>query len=215
MIFHHVLGGTPEWHQIRCGAITASRVSDAISLMTRAGTEGRKIGDPTAAADRYAADLAIEIVSGKPFGEPAKSWVLERGHEMEAKARRKYEVSRKAFVTEAGICKSEEGRFGYSTDGLADDDGLIEIKAPIDSDKIMRMLATGNVSEYMHQMQTGLWITGRKYCDFIQYVPDLESVGKDLYIKRIHRDDAFIDDMVIELYRFQKMVDKRVEILRS
>ncbi len=213
MKFINARQGTPEWHAARCGAITASRFFDAISLLTRKSGD-KVVGDPTATADRYAADLAIEIVSGKPFGEPPKAWVLERGHIMEDKARMLYEVRTKAFVTESGICKTDCNIFGYSSDGLVNDDGLIEIKAPIDGDKILTMLRTGDVSEYEHQMQGGMWITGRKWCDFIQYVPDLESCGKDLFVKRIYRNDAFIDAMVIELYRFQRMVEANVAILR-
>lgn len=166
---------------------------------------GGQAGVPSDTAWRYADDLAIEQISGKPHGEPPKAWILERGHVMEASARMKYEARTGAFVTEAGICLNDDG-FGYSTDGLVDEDGLIEIKAPIDSTKIRTMLQTGDVSEYLHQMQGGMWITGRKWCDFIMYVPDLEACGKDLYIKRVMRDDEFIDAMVLELSRFQRMV---------
>jgi hypothetical protein len=213
MIFIECQQGTPEWHAARCATTTASCFADAISLMTRnSGT--RKPGDPTAQAERYAADIAIELISGKPHGEPPKAWILDRGHQMEAAARMVYESRTGAFVTEAGICKTDDNLFGYSTDGLVDDDGLIEIKAPIDSTKILDMWRTGDVSEYMHQMQGGMWITGRKYCDFLMYVPDLASVGKDLYSKRVFRDDEFIDAMVNELLRFQKMVAENEYILR-
>ncbi len=212
MRFIECAQGTPQWHAARTGLITASCAADAISLMTRnSGT--RKVGDPTAQAERYAADLAIEIVSGKPHGEPPKAWVLERGHKMEEAARMMYEARTGAFVTEAGICVDDSG-FGYSTDGLVDDDGLIEIKAPIDSAKILMMIQTEDVSEYMHQMQFGMWLTGRKWCDFIQFVPDLEAVEKHLFVKRIHRDDAFIDAMVKELARFQKLVKAYENVLR-
>lgn len=205
--------GTPEWYAARTGLCTASCFADAIGVLTRASGK-RELGDPTAAAERYAADLAIERISGQPHGEPVKVWVLERGHEMEARARMIYEARTSAFVTEAGICVDGEG-FGYSSDGLVDEDGLIEIKAPIDSLKIMTMLQTGDVAEYMHQMQGGMWLTGRKWCDFIMYVPDLHPVGKDLFVKRIHRDDAFIDAMVPQLARFARLVDAYEAVLRG
>lgn len=169
---------------------------------------GGHAGIASDTAQRYAADLAIELISGQPHGEPTKAWVLERGHVMEAQARMHYEVRTGAYVTEAGICKTDDGLFGYSTDGLVDHDGLIEIKAPIDSTKIRAMWQTGDVSEYMHQMQGGMWITGRKWCDFLMYVPDLKNCGKDLYVKRIERDDEFIDAMVLELLRFQSMISE-------
>lgn len=214
MKFIECAQGTPEWHAARAGLCTASCFADAISLTSRASGK-RKAGDPTAAAERYAADLAIERAIGGPFGIPPKAWVLERGHELEKQARMRYEETRDTLVTvtEAGICVTEDDLFGYSTDGLVDDDGLIEIKCPIASDKILEMWDTGDVSEYIHQMQGGMWITGRKWCDFIMYVPDLAAIGKDLYVQRIYRDDAFIDAMVAQLVRFQGMVGKFGEIL--
>lgn len=214
MIFIEAQQGTPAWLQARCGKITASCFADAISVMTRASSQ-RKAGEPTAAAERYAADLAIERISGQPHGEPPKAWILDRGHEMEARARMLYEARTGAFVTEAGICLDESLIFGYSTDGLVNDDGLIEIKAPIDSIKIIEMWARGDTSEYDHQIQGGLWLTGRKWCDFIMYVPDLAAAGKDLYVKRIMRDENFIDGMVAKLSKFDEMVQEYEAILRS
>jgi exodeoxyribonuclease (lambda-induced) len=206
--------GSAEWLAARCGRITASRFADAISLCSRKSGK-RVVGDPTAEAERYAGDIAIERISGKPHGEPPKAWVLERGHEMEFAARMKYEARTRAYVTESGICVDESEWFGYSSDGLVNSDGLIEIKAPIDSSKIMAMWATGDVSEYIHQIQGGLWLTGRSYCDFLMYVPDLAPVGKDLFSKRIYRDDEFIDAMVGQLRTFQQMVQRYEAILRG
>ncbi|WP_292041528.1 lambda exonuclease family protein [Massilia sp. UBA6681] len=214
MKFIECAQGTPEWHSSRSGKITASCFAEAISVCMRK-SGARDVGDPTAAAERYAADLAIERVSGMPHGEPPKAWVLERGHQMEAAARMHYEARTGSFVTEAGICVTDDGLFGYSTDGLVDDDGLIEIKSPIDSAKILHILATGDTSEYDHQMQGGMWITGRKWCDFIMYVPDLAAVGKDLYVQRVLRDDGFIDEMVERLAKFDALVAANVAILQA
>ena len=201
MILVNCLQGTPEWHAARSGVITASCFEDAISVLSR--TSGRrKVGDPTAASEKYACDLAIERISGKPYGEPPRAWVLDRGHKMEKLARMEYEARTSYFVSESGVALTDDRLFGYSTDGLVEEDGLIEIKCPIDSLKIAEMLDTRDVSEYMRQMQGGMWITGRKWCDFIQYVPDLEPVGKHLFVKRIMRDDNYIDEMVDSLMKF-------------
>ena len=213
MKFIECAQGTAEWLAARAGKITASCFADAISRCQKK-SGARNVGDPTAVAERYAADLAIERVSGQPHGEPPKAWILERGHEMEAAARMHYEARTGSFVTEAGICLTDDGIFGYSTDGLVDDDGLIEIKAPIDSTKILAMWQTGDTSEYDHQMQGGMWITGRKWCDFIMYVPDLTAVGKDLFVKRVFRDDAFIDEMVEQLAKFDRLAKQYEAVLR-
>lgn len=213
MILVECRQGTPEWLEARCGATTASCFADAISKLTRA-SGSKKAGDPTGVSERYAADLAIERISGQPYGEPPKTWLLDRGHELEDAARIVYEARTGFLVEETGVCLTDDRKFGYSTDGMPEDDGLIEIKCPIDSIKIATMWATGDVSEYMHQMQGGMWITGRKWCDFLMYCPDLASVGKDLYVKRIHRDDAFIDAMVDELLAFENRVQQYEALFR-
>lgn len=195
-------GGTTPKHAADAAGYKAVPSSDIV----RRALAGEDTCIPSDVAKRYAADLAIERISGKPHGEPPKAWVLERGHEMETAARRIYEGRTGAFVTEAGICLTDDEVFGYSTDGLVDDDGLIEIKAPIDSTKILAMWQAGDTSEYDRQMQGGMWITGRKWCDFIMYVPDLAAVGKDLFVKRVLRDDAFIDEMAARLAKFDGMV---------
>jgi predicted phage-related endonuclease len=206
--------GSEEWFKARCAAITASRASDAISVLTRkSGNKGP--GDPTEASDKYAYEIAFERISGEPYAAPVKAWTLDRGHELEKMGRFKYEVRTGNTVNESGVILTDDRLFGYSSDGLVDDDGLIEIKCPVDTVKIMDMLTTHDVSEYMHQMQLGMWITGRKWCDFIQYVPALESIGKDLFYKRIQRDDDFIDDMVERLLHFEKRVTATELLLRK
>lgn len=194
-------GATPK-HAAELAGYKAPPSSSAVARVLAGG----QAGVPSDTAHRYAADIAIEQISGQPHGEPPKAWVLERGHIMEVRARMMYEARTGAFVTESGICISDCEGFAYSSDGLVNDDGLIEIKAPIDSLKIATMLRTGDVSEYLHQMQTGMWLTGRAWCDFLMFVPDLKNAGNDLYVKRVMRDDEFIDVMVKELARFQGMI---------
>lgn len=194
-----VLSGVTEKEAARIAGYAAVPKSDIIRRAL-AGEDTVRLSDT---AIRYADDLALERISGEPLCEPVKTWVLERGHEMEARARMLYEARTGAFVTEAGLCV--EGNFAYSTDGLVDDDGLIEIKALLDGTKVRELWKTGDVSEFIHQMMGGQWITGRAWCDFILYVPALASVGKDLYVKRINRDDTFIDDMVTRLQRFERL----------
>ena len=133
---------------------------------------------------------------------------------MEAAARVVYETRFGLIAQESGIVKTDDDWFGYSTDGLVDDDGLIEIKCPVDSNKIMAMFNTGDTSEYDHQIQGGMWITGRQWCDFLMYVPDLETVGNDLYVKRIYRDEQFIEKLETDLMKFRARVQMTEAMLR-
>ena len=199
--------GTAEWLQARSGVITASRFKDAVDTL--------KNGHPTAKSVSYAAQVSIERVSGKPSDEGFSTWQMRRGTELEPLARMEYEVETGNLASESGIAVTEDNVFGYSTDGFVGDDGLIEIKCPASPEKIIQIWSTGDLSEYIHQIQGGMWITGRKWCDFIMYCPQLETVGKQLFLRRIERDDSFIDEMVEKLLAFKARVDANEEILRK
>lgn len=179
---------------------------------------GLPIGEPSEASNKLAIKLAMERISGKPYGPTTGSFfATERGHENEFFAREKYSERYKTFVDEPGFARTHDKLFGYSTDGFVMADGLIEVKCPLDTLKVVRIIQTGDLSEYMHQMQGGMWLTGRKWCDFLMAIPDLAVLnnGNDLYVKRVYRDDNFIDDMVTKLWAFAGRVKSYESLLRK
>ncbi len=180
--------------------------------------DGLPVGEPSDASKKLAVTTAIERISKKAYGNTGgKYYATERGHEGEAYARMIYESRRGVIVDESGIILTDDRLFGYSTDGFVDDDGMIEVKVPLDTLKILRIIQTGDLSEYMHQMQGGMWITGRKWCDFLMGVPDLASLnnGNDLYVKRVLRDEAFIEQLESDLWEHAARVKKYEAILRA
>ena len=92
---------------------------------------------------------------------------------------------------------------------------LLPSKSLVGAEIVIEMWNTEDMSDYMHQMQGGMWITGRKWCDFVMYCPQLASVGKSLFLRRVMRDDKFIDEMVLELADFEKAVSRNESILRK
>lgn len=207
MIFIDCQQGTPEWLAARIGVITASRFKDACDTL--------KTGKPSQKSSDYEYEIAGETVKGKQVGDTFVNYAMRRGTELEPAARREYEKRTGLFALEAGIVLTDDSRFGYSTDGFVDDDGLIEIKCPLNERKKIEMWETGDISEYMHQIQGGMWITGRKWCDFIMFDPDYDVVEKNLYIKRVKRDEAFIATMEEQLIAFMRRVDVHVEFMRK
>ena len=214
MIFIDCEQGTPEWHQARAGVITASTYSDALSVLKRKSGD-KEVGDPTDASDTLAIETAFERISGEPYGDTFQTYAMKRGSEQEAFARMRYESEYSELVQECGIVLTDDRLFGYSTDGFVGKDGMIEVKTPANSLKIVKMIQSGNVDEYIHQIQGGLWITGRLWCDFIMYVPPLKSKGNDLYVKRIFRDDDFINDLETGLLKFNDRVESYVNLLST
>lgn len=198
--------GTPEWFAARAGVITASKFADAVGKL--------KNGNPSQASKDYAYKVAVEIIYGETTEDTFQTYEMRRGSELEPMARMVYERATGHLAEESGLVLTEDKRFGYSTDGFIDSDGMVEIKCPNSARKIVEIWEGGDLSEYMHQIQGGMWITGRTWCDFIMYAPQLASVDKQLFVKRIARDDDFIEQMEIDLMQFKAQVDQHVENLR-
>jgi exodeoxyribonuclease (lambda-induced) len=47
------------------------------------------------------------------------------------------------------------------------------------------------------------------------YAPQLESVGKQLFVQRVERNENFIDEMVGQLWAFSRTVSDNEMILRT
>lgn len=139
---------------------------------------------------------------------------MKRGQEKEPHGRLEYEIQTGNLVQESGVVLTDDRLFGYSMDGFVGDDGLIEIKSLVSAIAVLEMWRDKDLTEYMHQIQGGLWITGRKFCDFVMYAPQLTSIGKQLFIKRVLRDESFIEKMEVDLLRFSKTVLENEAILR-
>lgn len=192
---------SPEWFAARTGLITASRFKDARSTL--------KGGRPSQAQLDYMAELAMERITGDlsdRFVTPA----MQRGAELEDAARAAYEADTGEIVSTLGLALHDTLPFGYSPDGLIGADGLIEIKCPANAFKLSQQFITRDVSDYMDQVQGGMWITGRKWCDVLVYHPSLQ-----IRPVRVERDDKYIADMELDLLAFSTEVDAYTAQLRK
>ncbi|MGP9796156.1 lambda exonuclease family protein [Halomonas sp. 86] len=212
----HLTQGSAEWLAARAGVITASKFVDARATLSRASKNG-KAGDPAGKAVEYAWQVALERIAGEPVSEAFATWQMRRGTELEPEARMAYEMKTGLLASEEGLILSDDGLFGYSADGLVDDDGIIEIKCPANCQKIGDIWTNPEAAadEYIDQIQGGMWITGRKWCDFIMYCPWLEPVGKELFRKRIERDDDYIAALESDLNNFAALVGRYETTLRA
>lgn len=216
MIFLDYPQGSPEWLQARAGVITASRFADARSRLTKTCKTG-KPGAPSTAAIRYAWTIAMERVAGKPVDSSFETWQMRRGVDLEPAARMAYEARTGFMVQESGLVLTDDSVFGYSTDGFVEDDGMVEIKCPASCDKLGAIWGHPEEAEaeYIDQINGGLWITGRKWCDLIVYCPWLEPVGKELFVKRIERNDDAIDALAEDMWQFNLLASSYEQVFRQ
>jgi hypothetical protein len=63
-------------------------------------------------------------------------------------------------------------------------------------------------------MQWQMACTGRKWCDFLSYDPRL-SENMRLFVKRVHRDDAFIAELEREVMRFLVELEYKLAQLKD
>lgn len=181
-IVENVEQGSQEWHEMRLGKVTASRIADVIS-------NGRG-GKPSEKAKSYMIELIAEILTGKqkPFFEnDAMRW----GTETEPQARAMYELKSGNEVKEVAFIKLNDF-VGVSPDGLVGDNGLIEIKCPTTITQIKRALSDDYAKDYYAQIQMQLWVSGRDWCDFVSFDPRLD-VDASYLVQRVNRDEDFIN----------------------
>jgi hypothetical protein len=93
-----------------------------------------------------------------------------------------------AKVTEAGLIVRSDWGFsiGYSPDGLVGDDGLIEVKSRRAKRQLLTVLDDTVPLENLAQIQTGLLVSGRSWCDYVSY-----SGGMPMWRTRVYPDPAW------------------------
>lgn len=196
---------TAAWFQARTGRATASRFKDVLAKL--------KNGSPAAARQTYLIEIVTERLTGSQaqhFTNAAMQW----GTDNEAAARVAYEQRHNVTVEETGFVAHDLMACGASPDGLVDWDGLIEIKCPFNPTNHVQTLIDGMPSDHMAQIQGQLWMTDRRWCDFVSFDPRMPA-ELQLYVQRIERDDMFIGMLTQEVDRFLAEVDAMVASLKS
>jgi len=200
-----IVQGSPEWLQLRCGRVTASRVCDVVAK-TKSGWG--------ASRTNYMAELIAERLTGCPapaFVNEAMRW----GTEQEPYARQAYAERLGLDVFETSFVPHPEiPMAGCSPDGLVSDDGLVEIKAPNTATHLDTLLGSGIADKYHLQMQFQMACTGRQWCDFVSYDPRLPASMK-LYVERITRDESLILQLEEAVSEFVTEIDRKVAALRE
>ncbi|MCB9989095.1 MAG: YqaJ viral recombinase family protein [Rhodospirillales bacterium] len=199
MILAHIEQGSDEWHDARCGVVTASNFKAVLT-----GGRGK-----TRAS--YMRRLRDEIITGRPTPPSFQSAAMVRGCDLEPQARRAYEEHAGESVREVGIVYlNDQRRVAASPDGLVNGNGGLEIKCPLphNHEKYFR---EGRVpAQYVPQVQGNLWVTGREWWDFVSYAPEFPPEYR-LMTRRVYRDEAFISLLKAEVERFIEELDKAVQ----
>jgi len=204
-----IIQGTPEWLQLRLGHVTASRVAD-IMAKTKTG--------PSASRQNYLIELAIQRVTGV-VEESYKNEAMIRGTEEEPKARQAYELLTETFVDEVPFVKHKTIEwFGCSPDGIIkNNDGtynLLEIKNPNSATHWSYIKEGEPPTKYKIQMMAQMACTGAQWCDFFSYDSRMPE-GSRHFLKRMMRDNKFIEEMEKEIKIFLEQVSEEVKLMEA
>lgn len=200
-----IIQGTAEWLAIRCGKVTASRVSDVVAK-TKTGYGASRAN--------YMAELIAERLTGSP-AEKFISGPMAWGTEKEPEARALYEFLTDAEVNQVGFVPHPTIKdSGASPDGLVSDDGLVEIKCPNTATHIDTLLGQSIPAKYETQMQWQMACTGRQWCDFVSYDPRMPDSMR-LFVCREKRNEAMIAELTEEVGKFLAELDEKVSSLTA
>ncbi len=183
--------GTEDWLAARRGIVTASVVGQLITPKT-----------VQVAANADTRALTALLVAERITGWTEETYAghdMWRGHMDEPVAREVY-GRHYAPVTETGFMVRDDGdiRVGYSPDGLVGDDGLIEVKSRVPKIHLMTVLRDEVPLEFMAQIQCGLYVSGRQWCDFVSFCG-----GMPLYVKRVEPDERWQAAIVAAVTAFE------------
>lgn len=196
-----LIQGSEEWHQARCGLLTASEFDRII-------TPTLKIAD-NVKSRAHLWEIAAQRIS--KYVEPQYiSEGMLRGHDDEIEARRLYRQNF-AKVEECGFVTNDKWGFvlGCSPDGLVGDDGMIECKSRVQKYQVQTIVehyTDGTVpEEYTLQIQGELLVTGRKWCDLVSY-----SNGLPMIPIRVEADAAVQAAIIEAAAKFEARINEVV-----
>lgn len=195
---------TDDWFEARLGRATASRFKDIMLTIKSGEAAGRK---------NYRAELVAERLTGAKE-EGWTSAAMQWGIDNEPLARLRYELLSGNTVEECGFFAHETLMAGASPDGLIDDDGLLEIKCPNTATHIETLRKQEVPYQYYWQVMGQMWITGRKWCDFVSFDPRMPK-NAQIFIKTVERDEEAIKRLEAQIITFLREVAEEEQFIRN
>ncbi len=175
MITYHkeMVQGSEEWAAARCGLLTASEMHFLVTPTLKIASNDKE------RAHLY--ELLAQRIT--QYVEPAYvSDDMLRGIDDEIDALGIYDEHH-APVERVGFVINDKFGFtiGYSPDALVGKNGQVECKSRRAKYQVQTIVEGIIPPEYMIQLQTGLLVTEREWCDFVSY-----SGGLPMFVLRCY-----------------------------
>ena len=201
-IHDEVEQGSIEWQAMRCGMLTASEMKLILTPTLKGASNDKERG--------HLYELLAQRITR--YVEPRYvSDDMLRGQEDEIEALFEYE---KAYgvVEKVGFITNDKWGFtiGYSPDGLVGDDGQVECKSRNQKYQIRTLVdyvsADSIDPDFMVQVQTGLLVTERAWCDLVSYCG-----GLPMATVRVYPDEKIQSAIIDVAGAFEKRLQEAKE----
>lgn len=197
--YHYdVVQGTDEWKLLKAGMFSSSNFSKLMGSKTKSERH------------TYLHEILSERITDIPSEERYYDKAMKRGNKLEPRARALHglkigeKIREVGFVTVGG---KWDGWVCCSTDGLIGEDGIFETKSANNAVQIWRIYEGRVPTQHRFQIQGGLLVTGRKFCDFVSYNPDA-GLKYEYFHKRVFRDEELIREI-------EQRIDEGIEEVTS
>jgi len=195
--------GSAEWFKERMGYCTASQFHH---VAAKGAGKGRK---------DYMRKLIVERITQVPTVGFSNDDV-RRGIELEPYAKMNYTAKTLNIVEDVGFVKHKDTSIlaGYSPDGFVGEHGTVEIKCVKETVQLETIVNACCPKAHLPQIQGGMWITGRKWCDFVSYSPDLPD-HLSVFVFTVKRSDADILYIERDVKAFLTELEEELEYFNN
>lgn len=192
-----------EWRQLRCGLLTASEMDLIITPAKLQVANNDK-------SRSHLYELAAQRVNN--YVEP--TWTggaMERGLLDEIDARDLYSTHY-APIREVGFVTNNRWGFtlGYSPDGLVGERGQWENKSRAQKYQFQTIIDGLMPVDFLIQVQTGLIVTERDWCDFTSFCS-----GMPMMTRRIYPDEKVQTAIIQAATIFHEQLEEKIALYRG
>ena len=202
-----LIQGSEEWHAVRLGKITASRLGD---LMKKT-----KYGESTYKT-RLRMELAIERITNTSASSIVMNRAMHDGIEREPDARKLFEaVTGKEVALSGSHDHPDIVNTSASPDGLLrGENAILEIKCPTHTTHAKNLMADGMDKRYLFQVQWQIACTESTHGYFASYHPDYPTELRLKWV-RVERDDEVIAQITDEVRKFDIEVEDLITKIKD
>ena len=213
--YKEMIQGSEAWHSIRCGVPTASEMKLLVTPTLKvAANEKERAHMWELLAQRLTKHVEPRYISDD----------MLRGQEDEIEAVALYAKTYEP-VERVGFITNDRWGFtiGYSPDALVGNDGLVECKSRGQKYQIQTIVDYVSADkidpDFMIQVQTGLMVSERKWCDLISFCGGLPMATVRVYPDEkiqaaiLEAVTAFEERLAIALRKYGEVVSSSKRLI--